>query len=99
PISNPTPEILTEVAQAVRDDVVTAAGRSDYPNQVNNVLCFPYILRGALDVGATSITRGMEIAAVHAICQLAREEQDEVVAIAYELEDISFGPKYIIPKP
>ena len=98
-LANPTPEILPEVAQAVRDDVVIATGRSDYPNQVNNVLCFPYIFRGALDVGATSITRGMEIAAVHAICQLAREEQDEVVAIAYELEDISFGPKYIIPKP
>src|SRR5690625_5132717 len=98
-LANPTPEILPEVAQAVRDDVVIATGRSDYPNQVNNVLCFPYIFRGALDVGATSITRGMEIAAVHAICQLAREEQDEVVAIAYGLENIEFGPKYIIPKP
>src|SRR5699024_5994531 len=98
-LANPNPEILPEAAHAVRDDVVIATGRSDYPNQVNNVLCFPYIFRGALDVGATSITRGMEIAAVHAICQLAREEQDEVVAIAYELEDISFGPKYIIPKP
>ncbi|HLS17501.1 MAG TPA: NADP-dependent malic enzyme [Paenalcaligenes sp.] len=98
-LANPTPEVLPEVAHAVRDDVVMATGRSDYPNQVNNVLCFPYIFRGALDVGATSITRGMEIAAVHAICQLAREEQDEVVAIAYGLENLEFGPKYFIPKP
>ncbi|HLS21674.1 MAG TPA: malic enzyme-like NAD(P)-binding protein, partial [Paenalcaligenes sp.] len=98
-LANPAPEILPEQAQAVRDDVVIATGRSDYPNQVNNVLCFPYIFRGALDVGATSITRGMEIAAVHAICQLAREEQDEVVAIAYGLEHIEFGPRYLIPKP
>jgi len=98
-LANPTPEILPEVAHAVRDDVVMATGRSDYPNQVNNVLCFPYIFRGALDIGATTITRGMEIAAVHAICQLAREEQDEVVAAAYNLEDIEFGPKYLIPMP
>ena len=98
-LANPTPEILPEEAHAVRDDVVMATGRSDYPNQVNNVLCFPYIFRGALDIGATAITRNMEIAAVHAICQLAREEQDEVVAAAYNLEDVEFGPKYLIPMP
>ena len=98
-LANPNPEILPEDAHAVRDDVVIATGRSDYPNQVNNVLCFPYIFRGALDIGATTITRGMEIAAVHAICQLAREEQDEIVAAAYNLENIEFGPEYLIPKP
>lgn len=98
-LANPTPEILPEVAHAVRDDVVMATGRSDYPNQVNNVLCFPYIFRGALDIGATTITRGMEKAAVHAICQLAREEQDELVAAAYGLEDVEFGRDYFIPKP
>src|SRR3546814_6899256 len=79
-LANPNPEILPEDAHAVRDDVVMATGRSDYPNQVNNVLCFPYIFRGALDVGATTITRGMEKAAVLAICKLAQEEQSDVVA-------------------
>ena len=98
-LANPNPEILPELAHAVRDDVVMATGRSDYPNQVNNVLCFPYIFRGALDIGATTITRNMEKAAVHAICQLAREEQDELVAAAYGLEDNEFGPTYFIPKP
>jgi malate dehydrogenase (oxaloacetate-decarboxylating)(NADP+) len=98
-LANPTPEILPEVAHAVRDDVVMATGRSDYPNQVNNVLCFPYIFRGALDVGATNITREMEMAAVHAIAGLAEEEQNEVVAAAYGGYDLSFGPKYLIPKP
>lgn len=98
-LANPNPEILPEDAHAVRDDVVIATGRSDYPNQVNNVLCFPYIFRGALDIGATTITRGMEIAAVHAICQLAREEQDEIVAAAYNIESLEFGPEYLIPKP
>ena len=98
-LANPNPEILPEDAHAVRDDVVMATGRSDYPNQVNNVLCFPYIFRGALDVGATTITRGMEKAAVHAICQLAQEEQNDVVAAAYGTYDISFGPQYFIPKP
>ncbi|MGG4604723.1 NADP-dependent malic enzyme [Paenalcaligenes sp. Me131] len=98
-LANPNPEILPEDAHAVRDDVVIATGRSDYPNQVNNVLCFPYIFRGALDIGATTITRGMEIAAVHAICQLAREEQDELVAAAYNIENLEFGPEYLIPKP
>ncbi|WP_338879658.1 NADP-dependent malic enzyme [Achromobacter veterisilvae] len=98
-LANPTPEILPEVAHGVRDDVVMATGRSDYPNQVNNVLCFPYIFRGALDVGATTITREMEKAAVYAIAQLAEEEQNEVVAAAYGTYDISFGPDYLIPKP
>ena len=98
-LANPTPEILPQVAHAVRDDVVIATGRSDFPNQVNNVLCFPYIFRGALDVGATTITREMEKAAVHAIAALAEEEQNEVVAAAYGTYDISFGPEYLIPKP
>ena len=98
-LANPTPEILPEEAHAVRDDVVMATGRSDYPNQVNNVLCFPYIFRGALDVGATEITRGMEKAAVHAICTVAKEEQSDVVAAAYGTYGVSFGPEYFIPKP
>ncbi len=98
-LANPTPEILPEVALAVRDDIVMATGRSDYPNQVNNVLCFPYIFRGALDVGATTITREMEIAAVYAIAGLAEEEQNDVVAAAYGSYDLSFGPEYFIPKP
>ncbi|MEO6984265.1 MAG: NADP-dependent malic enzyme [Paralcaligenes sp.] len=98
-LANPTPEILPEVAHAVRDDIVMATGRSDYPNQVNNVLCFPYIFRGALDVGATTITRGMEKAAVRAICKLAQEEQNEVVAAAYGTYGVSFGRDYLIPKP
>ncbi|WP_144108138.1 NADP-dependent malic enzyme [Paraburkholderia sp. BCC1886] len=98
-LANPTPEIFPELAHATRDDVVIATGRSDYPNQVNNVLCFPYIFRGALDVGATTITREMEIAAVHAIAGLAQEEQNEVVAAAYGTYDVAFGPQYLIPKP
>ena len=98
-LANPTPEILPEDVIAVRDDAVIATGRTDYPNQVNNVLCFPYIFRGALDVGATTITRAMEIAAVHAIAQLARQEQSDIVASAYGIENLSFGPQYIIPKP
>lgn len=98
-LANPNPEILPPDAYAVRDDIVMATGRSDYANQVNNVLCFPYIFRGALDVGATTITREMEKAAVMAIAKLAREEQSEVVTAAYGVGDISFGPEYIIPKP
>jgi malate dehydrogenase (oxaloacetate-decarboxylating)(NADP+) len=98
-LANPTPEILPEVAHAVRDDVVMATGRSDYPNQVNNVLCFPYIFRGALDVGATTITREMEIAAVYAIAGLAEEEQNDVVAAAYGSYGLPFGAQYLIPKP
>jgi malate dehydrogenase (oxaloacetate-decarboxylating)(NADP+) len=98
-LANPVPEILPEEARAVRDDVIMATGRSDYPNQVNNVLCFPYIFRGALDVGATTITRGMEKAAVEAISRLAQEEQNDVVAAAYGTYGVSFGPDYLIPKP
>jgi len=98
-LANPEPEILPEVAHAVRDDVVMATGRSDYPNQVNNVLCFPYIFRGALDVGATTITRGMEKAAVEAISKLAQEEQNDAVAAAYGTYNVSFGRDYLIPKP
>ena len=98
-LANPSPEILPEDAHAVRDDIVMATGRSDYPNQVNNVLCFPYIFRGALDVGATTITREMEKAAVYAIAGLAEEEQNEVVAAAYGTYDVSFGPNYFIPRP
>ncbi|ASL44886.1 NADP-dependent malic enzyme [Burkholderia sp. AD24] len=98
-LANPTPEIFPELAHATRDDVVIATGRSDYPNQVNNVLCFPYIFRGALDVGATTITREMEIAAVYAIAGLAEEEQNDVVAAAYGAYDVAFGPQYLIPKP
>jgi malate dehydrogenase (oxaloacetate-decarboxylating)(NADP+) len=98
-LANPTPEVLPEVVKSVRDDAVMATGRSDYPNQVNNVLCFPYIFRGAMDVGATTITRGMEKAAVYAIAKLAQEEQSEVVAAAYGTFDLCFGPEYFIPKP
>jgi malate dehydrogenase (oxaloacetate-decarboxylating)(NADP+) len=99
-LANPTPEILPEEVKAVRDDAIIATGRTDYPNQVNNVLCFPFIFRGALDVGATTITRQMEIAAVRAIAALARQEQSEVVAAAYDgIEDLAFGPEYLIPKP
>jgi malate dehydrogenase (oxaloacetate-decarboxylating)(NADP+) len=99
-LANPTPEILPEEVKAVRDDAIIATGRTDYPNQVNNVLCFPFIFRGALDVGATTITRSMEIAAVKAIAELARQEQSEEVAAAYgDIEGLAFGPQYIIPKP
>jgi malate dehydrogenase (oxaloacetate-decarboxylating)(NADP+) len=99
-LANPTPEILPDEVRAVRSDAVVATGRSDYPNQVNNVLCFPFIFRGALDVGATTITRSMEIATVHAIAQLARQEQSDIVAAAYGgIEDLAFGPDYLIPKP
>jgi malate dehydrogenase (oxaloacetate-decarboxylating)(NADP+) len=98
-LANPTPEILPEEVRAVRDDAVMATGRSDYPNQVNNVLCFPYIFRGALDAGASTITVEMEIAAVHAIAELAQAEQSEVVAAAYSGEQLAFGPEYLIPKP
>jgi len=98
-LANPTPEILPSEVRAVRDDAIIATGRTDYPNQVNNVLCFPFIFRGALDAGATTITRAMEIAAVKAIAELARFEQSDVVANAYGIEDLSFGPEYLIPKP
>ncbi len=98
-LANPTPEILPEEVRAVRDDAVMATGRTDYPNQVNNVLCFPFIFRGALDAGSTTVTRQMEIAAVHAIAELARMGHSDVVAMAYGIEDLSFGPEYLIPKP
>ena len=98
-LANPNPEIQPEDVKAVRDDAIMATGRSDYPNQVNNVLCFPYIFRGALDCGATTITAEMEIAAVHAIAELAQAEQSEVVAAAYVGEPLAFGPEYLIPKP
>ncbi|WP_164963481.1 NADP-dependent malic enzyme [Rubrivivax sp. JA1026] len=98
-LANPTPEILPEEVKAVRDDAVIATGRTDYPNQVNNVLCFPYIFRGALDCGATTVTDEMEIAAVHAIAELAQAEQDDAVAAAYGGQTLSFGAEYLIPKP
>jgi malate dehydrogenase (oxaloacetate-decarboxylating)(NADP+) len=98
-LANPTPEILPEEVKKVRDDAVMATGRSDYPNQVNNVLCFPYIFRGALDCGATTITRDMEIAVVHAIADLAHAEQSDIVATTYGINNLSFGPEYLIPMP
>jgi malate dehydrogenase (oxaloacetate-decarboxylating)(NADP+) len=98
-LANPTPEIMPDEVKTVRDDTIMATGRTDYPNQVNNVLCFPYIFRGALDCGATTITVDMEIAAVHAIAELAQAEQSEVVAAAYAGATLSFGPEYLIPKP
>ena len=98
-LANPTPEILPEEVLKVRIDAIMATGRTDYPNQVNNVLCFPYIFRGALDAGASTITSEMEIAAVHAIAELAQAEQSEVVAAAYAGETLAFGPEYLIPKP
>jgi malate dehydrogenase (oxaloacetate-decarboxylating)(NADP+) len=98
-LANPVPEILPELVKEVRSDAIIATGRSDYPNQVNNVLCFPFIFRGALDAGSTTITREMEIAAVHAIAQLAREGVSEGVVDAYGVSDLVFGPEYIIPKP
>jgi malate dehydrogenase (oxaloacetate-decarboxylating)(NADP+) len=98
-LANPDPEINPDEAKAAKPDCVIATGRSDYPNQVNNVLCFPFIFRGALDVGATTINDEMEIAAVKAIAELAQAETSEQVALAYGIETISFGPDYIIPKP
>ncbi|MGI4842225.1 MAG: NADP-dependent malic enzyme [Janthinobacterium lividum] len=98
-LANPNPEILPEDVKAVRSDAIIATGRSDYPNQVNNVLCFPYMFRGALDCGATTITRDMEIAVVHAIADLAHAEQSDIVASAYGIANLSFGPEYLIPMP
>jgi len=98
-LANPIPEILPEEVREVRSDAIIATGRSDYPNQVNNVLCFPYIFRGALDCGATTITREMEIAVVHAIAELAQAEQSDIVATVYGFTSLSFGPEYLIPKP
>ncbi|WP_216797410.1 NADP-dependent malic enzyme [Candidatus Vallotia tarda] len=98
-LANPTPEILPEVALQVRPDAILATGRADYPNQVNNVLCFPFIFRGALDSGATTITKEMEIAAVNAIAELTRQEQSDIVTTAYGIQGITFGREYLIPKP
>ena len=98
-LANPEPEILPELVRSARPDAIMATGRSDYPNQVNNVLCFPFIFRGALDVGATTINQEMEVAAVEAIARLARVEASEVVAAAYGGAAPVFGPDYIIPKP
>ncbi len=98
-LANPEPEILPELVREVRSDAVIATGRSDYPNQVNNVLCFPFIFRGALDVGATQINEAMKLAAVKAIAELATAEQSEVVTSAYGQQDLKFGADYLIPKP
>ena len=98
-LANPNPEITPEEVKEIRDDAIMATGRTDYPNQINNVLCFPYIFRGALDSGATTITDEMEIAAVHAMAELAQAEQSDVVAAAYAGEKLAFGPEYLIPKP
>jgi malate dehydrogenase (oxaloacetate-decarboxylating)(NADP+) len=98
-LANPEPEIRPEVAKAARPDCIIATGRSDYPNQVNNVLCFPYIFRGALDCGATKITEAMKLACVKAIAELAEAETNDAVAMAYAGQELTFGPEYIIPKP
>jgi len=98
-LANPTPEIMPELAREVRPDVIIATGRSDYVNQVNNVLCFPFIFRGALDVGATRITEEMKMASVRAIAELAQAEVTDEVAMAYPGHELSFGPEYLIPKP
>ncbi|GAB1369469.1 NADP-dependent malic enzyme [Azonexus hydrophilus] len=98
-LANPRPEILPEEVKAVRDDAIICTGRSDYPNQVNNVLCFPYIFRGALDVGATTITGEMKMASVKAIAELARAEQPDMAASVYGERISGFGPEYLIPKP
>jgi malate dehydrogenase (oxaloacetate-decarboxylating)(NADP+) len=98
-LANPIPEILPEEIKAVRSDAIIATGRSDYPNQVNNVLCFPFIFRGALDVGATKINKEMQIACVEALAELAMEEAPDTVVAAYGGADLKFGPEYLIPKP
>lgn len=98
-LANPEPEIRPEVAKAARPDCIIATGRSDYPNQVNNVLCFPYIFRGALDCGASKITEAMKLACVHEIAKLAKAEISQEVAAAYAGQDLGFGPEYLIPKP
>ena len=98
-LANPEPEIRPELAKAARPDCIIATGRSDYPNQVNNVLCFPYIFRGALDCGATKITPEMKLACVYEIADLTKREPSDVVAAAYAGQDLKFGPEYLIPKP
>ena len=98
-LANPVPEIMPEEAKAARPDAIIATGRSDYPNQVNNVLCFPYIFRGALDVGATTINQEMQLACVRALAELAREPHSKEETASYGEQPISFGPEYLIPKP
>src|SRR5690606_11500926 len=98
-LANPTPEILPELVREASPDAIIATGRSDYPNQVNNALCFPYLFRGALDVGATAINEDMKIACVRAIADLARREMSDVAARAYGGQTRSFGPDYLIPQP
>ncbi len=98
-LANPDPEVLPSVAHAIRDDILMATGRSDFPNQVNNALCFPYLFRGALDAKATKITEKMKIAAAHALSELAREPVPADVLEAYNLTELEFGREYIIPKP
>ena len=98
-LANPEPEIMPDLAKEARPDAVIATGRSDFPNQVNNVLCFPFIFRGALDVGATTINEPMKLATVRAIADLAMAEQSDIVAAAYGVEEVKFGPDYLIPKP
>ena len=98
-LANPEPEISPDLARLAKPDAVIATGRSDYPNQVNNVLCFPFVFRGALDVGATTINREMELAAVNAIADLAQVEQSDIVALAYGEQNLSFGAEYLIPRP
>jgi malate dehydrogenase (oxaloacetate-decarboxylating)(NADP+) len=98
-LANPEPEIMPDLAKAARPDAIIATGRSDYPNQVNNVLVFPFIFRGALDVAATRINEPMKVAAVRALADLAMAEQSDIVAQAYGVENLRFGPEYLIPKP
>src|SRR3989442_10748018 len=98
-LANPEPEIMPDIAKAARPDAIIATGRSDFPNQVNNVLCFPFIFRGALDVGATTINEAMKLACVRALADLALAEQSDIVATAYGIEDVKFGAEYLIPKP
>jgi len=98
-LANPDPEILPALAHAVRDDILMATGRSDFPNQVNNALCFPYLFRGALDARAKQITTAMQIAAAEALAEIAREPVPQEVLEAYQLTELSFGKEYIIPKP
>ncbi|HEX4044510.1 MAG TPA: malic enzyme-like NAD(P)-binding protein [Gammaproteobacteria bacterium] len=98
-LSNPVPEIMPEIALQMRDDLIIATGRSDYPNQVNNVLCFPYLFRGALDARATTINEAMQLAAVHAIQTLTKEPVPKEVLAAYDLQQLTFGPQYLLPKP
>ena len=98
-LANPEPEIMPDLAKAARPDAVIATGRSDFPNQVNNVLCFPFIFRGALDVGATTVNEAMKLASVRALADLAMAEQSDIVAMAYGEQDLRFGPEYLIPRP